>query len=200
MRARVLCPQLVVCNARFLAATETFILSGADVSGYDGNLDAGLEVESVRDTQSHVLCNAATSPSRCLALPSMLWQHFVVTPLPCSKHFPPVIIPTQTPIATNPRAPTPTHQDCSMYGYVQIPSSTVMPFTSSGEINCPTWTENLQTAVDYGILTPVLYQIGSQSAFLSGANFYLFGEPCDEDVLQGGKAGGAQYRLHCLTP
>lgn len=99
-------------------------------------------------------------------------------------------------------------QVSSTFEYVQIPSSTQVALTNNGSIDCTTWTENLQTTAESGILSPMLYQINNQSAFLAGAYWYLFPEPCSQSVLLDGKARAAPahplfvpawHKLHALN-
>lgn len=84
----------------------------------------------------------------------------------------------------------------STFQYIQIPSSTLVALTSSGNIDCTSWTANLNQTANDGILAPMSYTVGSQQNILLGYP-YLFGSPCTQSILSGVAAEMQTYFSSC---
>lgn len=84
----------------------------------------------------------------------------------------------------------------STFQYIQIPSSTLVALTSSGNIDCTAWTSNLNQSVSQGILSPMSYTIGSQQNILLGYP-YLFGSPCTTGILTNVASAMQAYFSSC---
>lgn len=84
----------------------------------------------------------------------------------------------------------------STFQYIQIPSSALVALTSSGNIDCTSWTANLNQTANEGILAPMSYTVGSQQNILLGYP-YLFGSPCTQSILSGVAAEMQTYFSSC---